>query len=73
MIPFKFFHSNIYKGRCRLQIGSTFVFKGYYCIVTKMFANHFEYYIQETGFTIAMGYKDYLITPSAAARQLYRR
>jgi hypothetical protein len=38
-----------------------------------MFTNHFEYYIQETGFTIAMGYKDYLTTPSAAARQLYRR
>ena len=69
-MEFKFFQKNRYKDRCRLQIGSTFTFRGYYCIVTKMFYNHFEYLIQETGFTIAMSYKDYLNTPSAAGRQL---
>ena len=73
MMPFKFFHKNIYKDRCRLQIGSSFIFNGYYCVVTRMFVNHFEYLIQETGFTIAMSYKDYLETPSAAGRQLNRR
>jgi hypothetical protein len=72
MQPFKFFQRNPYKDKCRLDIGSSFIFKGYYCIVTKMCFNHFEFLIQETGFTIAMSYKDYLSTPSAAGRQLNR-
>lgn len=71
--PFKFFQKNPYKGRCRLYVGSSFQFRGYYCVVTKMGINHFEYLIQENGFTIAMSYKDYLTTPSAAGRQLNRR
>lgn len=70
---FKFFQKNRFKDKCRLEIGSSFIFRGYYCIVTRMFPNHFEYFIQETGFTIAMSYKDYLDTPSAAGRQLNRR
>lgn len=70
MNDFKFFQKNRYKDKCRLDIGSTFTFHGYYCIVTRMFSNHFEYLIQETGFTIAMSYRDYLNTPSAAGRQL---
>jgi hypothetical protein len=37
-----------------------------------MFQNHFEYWVQETEFTIAMSYKDYLRTQSAAGRQLNR-
>jgi hypothetical protein len=67
---FRLFHTNPHKSRCRLEIGSTFILRGYYCQVTRMFQNHFEYWIQETEFTIAMSYKDYLTTPSAAGRQL---
>jgi hypothetical protein len=73
MQEFKFFQKNPYKDRCRLDIGSSFQFRGYYCTVTKMGFNHFEYLIQENGFTIAMSYKDYLATPSASGRQLNRR
>ena len=70
IIDFKFFQKNPHKNRCRLQIGSTFILRGNYCTVTRMFPNHFEYWVQETEFTIAMSYKDYLTTPSAAGRQL---
>ena len=70
---FKFFQKNIYKDKCRLQVGSTFIFSGYYCIVTKISPNHFTYIIQETGITGYMNYKYYLTTPSAAGRQLNRR
>jgi hypothetical protein len=69
---FRFFQKNRFKDKCRLQVGASFIFRGYYCVVTRMFPNHFEYLIQETGFTIAMSYKDYLDTPSAAGRQLNR-
>jgi hypothetical protein len=72
MEEFKFFQKNRFKDRCRLEIGSTFIFRGYYCIVTKMYQNHFEYLIQETGFTIAMSYEVYLTSASAAGRQLNR-
>ena len=72
MKEFKFFQKNRFKDRCRLEIGSTFIFRGYYCIVTKMYQNHFEYLIQETGFTIAMSYEVYLTSASAAGRQLNR-
>jgi hypothetical protein len=37
-----------------------------------MLPNHFEYLIQETGFTIAMSYEVYLTSASAAGRQLNR-
>jgi hypothetical protein len=47
MQEFKFFQKNPYKDRCRLDIGSSFQFRGYYCTVTKMGFNHFEYLIQE--------------------------
>ena len=73
MKVFKFFQQNTLKNKCRLQIGTSFIFHGYYCVVTRMFPNHFEYLIQETGMTIAMTYKFYLDTPSAAGRQLNRR
>ena len=72
MNDFKFFQNNPHKNRCRLQIGSSFILRGNYCTVTRMFQNHFEYWVQETEFTIAMSYKDYLTTPSAAGRQLNR-
>ena len=72
MNDFKFFQNNPHKNRCRLQIGSSFILRGNYCTVTRMFQNHFEYWVQDTEFTIAMSYKDYLTTPSAAGRQLNR-
>lgn len=72
MEPFKFFQKNPYKNKCQLQIGASFTYRGYYCTVTRMHQNHFEYTIQENGFIIAMSYKDYLTTPSAAGRQLNR-
>lgn len=72
MKPFKFFQKNIYKDKCRLQIGSSFIYRGYYCIVTKMGPNHFEFLLQEDGFTYQMTYKTYLQTPSAAGRKLNR-
>ena len=72
MNDFKFFQNNPHKNRSRFQIGSTFILRGNYCTVTRMFQNHFEYWVQDTEFTIAMSYKDYLTTPSAAGRQLNR-
>jgi hypothetical protein len=70
---FKFFQKNRFKDKCRLSIGSSFIFHGYFCTVSRMLPNHFEYIVQETGFTIAMSYENYLTTPSAAGRQLNRR
>ncbi len=70
---FKFFQRNPYKDRCRLEVGSSFEFRGYYCIVTQMLFNDFRFTVQETGFSYLMSYKDYLTTPSAAGRQLNRR
>jgi hypothetical protein len=69
---FKFFQKNPYRNRCRLGVGSSFIFKGYYCIVTQMLQNDFRFTVQETGFSYLMSYKDYLTTPSAAGRQLNR-
>jgi hypothetical protein len=69
---FKFFQKNPYRNRCRLDIGSTFIFCGYYSIVTQMLQNDFRFTVQETGFSYLMSYKDYLTTPSAAGRQLNR-
>lgn len=69
---FKFFQKNPYRNRCRLGIGSSFIFKGYYCIVTQMLQNDFRFKVQETGFSYLMSYKDYLTTPSAAGRKLNR-
>jgi hypothetical protein len=69
---FKFFQKNKYKDRCRLQIGSTFIFRGYYCTVTEMKLNHFNYVIQENKRHCVMHYDYYLTTQSAAGRQLNR-
>jgi hypothetical protein len=73
MKSFKFFQKNIYKERCRLQVGSTFIFKGQYCIVTVMKYYHFTYIVQRTNRICHMHYESYLTTPSAAGRQLNRR
>ena len=70
---FKFFYNNPYKDRCRLGVGSSFINQGYYCIVTNMYQNGFRYIVQETGFNYYMKYENYLLTPSAAGRQLNRR
>jgi hypothetical protein len=72
MKEFKFFQKNRFKDKCRLQIGSSFILQGYYCIVTNMYANGFRYLQQERGFNYYMTYEYYLTTPSAAGRQLNR-
>lgn len=69
---FKFFQKNRFKDKCRLGVGSSFIFKGYYCTVTQMLPNDFRFTVQETGYNYLMSYKDYLTTPSAAGRQLNR-
>jgi hypothetical protein len=73
MQPFKFFQKNRFKDKCQLEIGSTFIFRGYYCTVSRMGFNHFEYKIQENERHCVMYYDYYLTTPSAAGRQLNRR
>ena len=65
--------TNPYRTRCQLQVGSTFIFRGMYCTVSRMSYRHFEYVIQETQRTGHMNYDYYLTTPSAAGRQLNRR
>lgn len=72
MLEFKFFQKNRYKDRCQLDIGTSFIYNGYYCIVTVMHQNYFKYLVQETSTINKMTYKDYLTTPSAAGRQLNR-
>jgi hypothetical protein len=73
MQPFKFFQKNPYKDRCRLNVGSSFLFRGYYCTVTQMLPDFFRYVIQENDRECVMYYNHYLQTPSAAGRQLNRR
>lgn len=73
--PFKFFQKkvfvkNIYKQRCRLEIGSSVIIRGNYCTVTRMWNDWFELTVQETGRRYNMKYENYLKTPSAAGRQL---
>ena len=69
---FKFFQKNKFKDKCRLQIGSSFQYHGYYCTVSRMLQNHFFYTVQETHKDYRMSYEYYLTTPSAAGRQLNR-
>jgi hypothetical protein len=70
---FKFFRRNPYENRCRLDIGSSFHYRGYYCTVTRMLQNHFVYTVQETQRKFRMSYEYYLSTNSAMGRQLNRR
>jgi hypothetical protein len=70
MQPFKFFQKNPHRDRCQLDVGSTFIYRGYYSTITNMYGNGFRYTIQETGFNYYMSYRDYLSTPSAAGRKL---
>ena len=69
-IHYKFWRQNIYKNRCQLQVGSTFIYKGNYCEVTKMRFNYFVYKKQIDGLTFSMDYQYYLKTPSAKGRKL---
>lgn len=69
---FKFFHKNKYKDRCKLEVGSSFIFKGNYCIVSRMYTNSFEFIIQGTDVIGDMSYIFYLTTPSAVGRKLNR-
>ena len=64
------FINNPYKNRCQLEIGSTFIFRGDYCTVTRMKRNFFNYSIQGTNINGYMYYDFYLKTPSAAGRKL---
>ncbi len=73
MNSFKFFQNNPNKNRCQLMVGSSFIFRGHYCTVSRMLVNHFEYIVQETQKTNSMHYNYYLTTPSASGRQLNRR
>ena len=67
---YKFWRENFYRGRCQLQVGSTFIFKGNYCEVITMRFNYFVYKKQIDGLIFNMDYQDYLKTPSAKARKL---
>lgn len=74
---FIFFQKNTYKNgcilqknRCRLEIGSTFIFQGYYCIVSRMLQSKFIYWNQGTEMNCYMDYQFYLSTPSAKGRKL---
>jgi hypothetical protein len=64
------FKVNPIKTKCDLQIGKSFIFKGSYCVITKLKFHHFEYHNQETNKTEYMHYSYYLTTPSAAGRKL---
>jgi hypothetical protein len=72
MKEFKFFQKNRFKDKCRLQVGMSFIFRGYYCIVSRMYQNDFEFLVQEIGHINSLSYEEYLKTPSAAGRELNR-
>ena len=67
---FNFWRKNFYRDRCRLQVGSMFIYNGDYCEVLTMRLNNFVYSKQINGWTFVMSYKDYLNTPSAKGRRL---
>lgn len=60
---------------CRLDVGSTFIFKGDYCTVTALHEKYFKYVVQgdKTNLQRIMHYWFYLTTPSAKGRQVTRR
>jgi hypothetical protein len=65
------FVKNKFKDRCRLEVGSSFIFSGDYCVVIKMGYNGFKYFNQsKPNADCYMEYKFYLTTPSAAGRKL---
>jgi hypothetical protein len=71
MKPYRFFQENRYKKQCRLEVGSSFIFRGDYCVVEKMLSHSFQYRNQNyPHITFHMDYGYYLTTPSAAGRKL---
>ena len=64
---------NKLKERCRLGIGDSFIYRGYYCTVTGFRYRHFIFSVQGKPNTIGyMDYEFYLTTPSAMGRKLHR-
>lgn len=61
--------------RCRLGVGSTFIFKGDHCTVTELHDEYFYYRVQSTKppEIRLMNYWFYLKTPAAIGRQLQNR
>lgn len=61
--------------RCRLAVGSTFIFQGDHCTVTAMLSDHFLYEAQDTKppKVRLMNYWFYLTTNAAIGRQLQNR
>lgn len=51
-----------------LDVGNTFIFKGDYCIVTKIYYNRFVYKIQNSEVTGYMSFDYYSTTQSFKAR-----
>jgi hypothetical protein len=59
------------KERCRLTIGDSFIYRGYYCTVIGFRYRHFIYSVQGEPNTLGyMDYEFYLTTPSAMGRKL---
>ncbi len=62
------------KERCRLTIGDSFIYRGYYCTVIGFRYRHFIYSVQGEPNTLGyMDYEFYLTTPSAMGRKLNKR
>jgi hypothetical protein len=55
--------------KINLNVGSTFIFKGNYCIVKKMWDYNFEYEIQNSPVKGYMTYDYYITTPTFIGRQ----
>ena len=52
----------------QLDIGNSFIFKGNYCTVTKIYNNSFTYSIQNSKIVGYMSFKYYSTTPSFKSR-----
>jgi hypothetical protein len=57
--------------RIDLVVGSSFVYKGDYCTVTKMKKYHFQYEIQNSNVNGFMHYDHYITIPSFIAKQRF--
>ena len=67
---------SIYKKRCRLGIGDSFIYKGDYCLVIHKRQYDFIYSINNSPNVMnvlgCMTYENYMKTPSAKGRKLNR-
>ena len=57
--------------RINLVEGSTFIYKGNYCTITKIRKYHFEYEIQNSDVKGYMDYDFYITIPSYQSKQRY--